>query len=133
MSVIMTLDLMIEHVRQLNVSGLMDGTQRKHLLVQTGQLLALLEGGCPHCMNTPTADLELVSCGAWCTICGKNFGWYCPDSPDHTCYYDIIVKDSVRGIELINGEFHPASEYGLGDEDGGEEWCIFCGHPDERK
>ena len=44
------------------------------------------------------------SCGASCAICGQDFGWWCPKSPDHYCHYE-------------NGE------YG----------CDYCGEPDERK
>lgn len=41
---------------------------------------------------------------AHCDICGKDFGWWCPDSTTHICQYE---DDS--------------------------ECCIFCGQPDERK
>jgi hypothetical protein len=39
-----------------------------------------------------------------CAICGHDFGWWCPDSPDEYCHY----------------------------EDHKEE-CIYCGCPEERK
>ena len=38
-----------------------------------------------------------------CWICGKDFGWYCPDSPNHACEYSQ------------------------------EEGCIYCNQPEERK
>ena len=46
---------------------------------------------------------EFASTGAYCIVCGKDFGWWCPKSPDNHChYYD-------------------------GDE------CNYCGMPLERK
>jgi hypothetical protein len=41
---------------------------------------------------------------ARCQICGDDFGWWCPKSPNHQCDYPE-----------------------------GEEQCRFCGEPDERK
>jgi hypothetical protein len=41
-----------------------------------------------------------------CWICGKEFGWYCPDSPNHICEY--------------------SQEYY-------QEGCIYCDQPEERK
>lgn len=43
--------------------------------------------------------------GAYCEICRDYKGWYCPDSPDLICDYEI-------------GEY---------------DHCIHCGYPDERK
>jgi hypothetical protein len=43
-------------------------------------------------------------CSASCAICGQDFGWWCPKSPDHYCHYD-------------------KGDYG----------CDYCGEPDERK
>lgn len=44
-----------------------------------------------------------------CWICGKEFGWYCPDSPDHIC------------------------DYGGPDWELHSEYCIYCHQPEERK
>lgn len=42
--------------------------------------------------------------GARCKICGRDLGWYCPNSEDHVCHYTKIY------------------------------WiCDNCGMPDERK
>lgn len=43
---------------------------------------------------------------AVCTICRKNFGWYCPTSPDKLCNYD---------------------------PPGNSDDCNYCHQPDERK
>ena len=66
---------------------------------------------------------------AVCEICQKRFSWYCPDSPDHLCYY-FVEKGNV--VTLSNGEVISApsthdSEYESYD------WCMFCGDPEERK
>ena len=45
-----------------------------------------------------------ASTGAYCFVCGRSFGWWCPSSPDHLCHY----------------EDH-------------NEFCKYCGMPDERK
>lgn len=47
------------------------------------------------------------SFSAYCAICDKNFGWWCPDSPTHYCEYD------------------PTNFQG--------EWCKWCRNPEERK
>jgi len=48
-----------------------------------------------------------------CWICGKEFGWYCPDSPKHICEYRLI-KD-FNGVEYY------------------DESCTYCHQPGERK
>jgi len=45
------------------------------------------------------------SSSAVCAICFRDFGWWCPDSPDHLCKYDWDVGEG----------------------------CLFCGDPEERK
>ena len=71
----------------------------------------------------------------YCEEC-KNYvgdGWWCPDSPDHHCYY-FSVGNFVTGryIELRNGEkfyLHKAHNHNHETDD----CCLFCGAPDERK
>ena len=41
---------------------------------------------------------------AVCAKCGKDFGWWCPKSPDHCCHYSKSYDS-----------------------------CDFCGEPEERK
>ncbi len=50
---------------------------------------------------------EIIEKGmsAECLVCRNSFGWFCPDSVDGICEYDM--------------------EHG--------EWCIHCGDPEERK
>lgn len=45
-----------------------------------------------------------------CWICGKEFGWYCPDSPDHICDY---YHEDLKGFY--------------------QDDCIYCHQPKERK
>jgi hypothetical protein len=63
-----------------------------------------LESHCPHSVleiHKWREETGIVRC----SICNKDFGWWCPESLDHYCHYD--------------------------DEHG--EYCIYCGVPDERK
>ena len=41
---------------------------------------------------------------AECSVCGRDFDWWCPESPNHVCRYSES-----------------------------EDWCDFCGQPLERK
>jgi len=73
-----------------------------------------------------------MSVGAWCKGCGVSFGWRCRYSPDGVCHYDSFPKDGKQHIRLINDDLWPLpEEYDPENESG--DWCIFCGHPEERK
>lgn len=66
-----------------------------------------------------------------CRICQRSFGWYCPASPDHKCYY---YSDDHRGktVTLMDGtvvELHNSYDPRYESDD----WCLFCRQPDERK
>jgi hypothetical protein len=37
--------------------------------------------------------------GAKCLVCGKNFGWWCPNSPTHYCEYDDEFNESCKYCE----------------------------------
>lgn len=62
---------------------------------------------------------------AECEGCDTQFGWYCPDSPDHVCHY--FTENS--NVELMTGELiiSPPHKYETYD------CCLYCGHPGERK
>ena len=32
-----------------------------------------------------------ASTWAYCAVCGKDFGWWCPKSPDHLCHYEVGI------------------------------------------
>lgn len=68
--------------------------------------------------------------GADCKVCGEDLGWYCPESPDHTCYY---YTNSHGTITLRNGK-----EVQVPDPDHNVKYetyddCLFCHQPEERK
>ena len=71
--------------------------------------------------------------GAYCENCGQDHGWYCPDSPDHTChYYSQMDENGERFVQLIDGSKHFLGLEHL------QRWetydcCLFCGEPEERK
>lgn len=77
---------------------------------------------------------------AHCIICRSYFGWRCPDSPDGAChYYTNCDADSskVGGpyyVVLINREEYIIENYEYSDAvNESDDWCIFCGAPQERK
>jgi len=100
-----------------------------------------MERLCPHLIiATGTGQ------GARCEICGKHFGWLCPESPDRVCHYDAwrsIDDDGPWWVwRDIHEHKHPVPEekvkkYIRPNEDmpyySDEDCCIFCGHPEERK
>lgn len=137
------------------------------LLIPLEKKLALLIQTCPHNMvcgdcgtNDATCPHDLVfgHSHPMCTICdfGKNYedltGWYCPDSPDHTCYYqsecdlkygffetwkNLTAEEkesrlNQRYVTLLTGLKHMLpSDHDWRHES--DDWCIFCGAPEERK
>ena len=73
-------------------------------------------------------DDEWMSENAKCLICGGYHGWRCKESPDGVCHY--FSKDGK--VQLLgNRECDvPIDHDGSGESD---DWCIFCGMPEERK
>ena len=67
---------------------------------------------------------------ALCAICNKNFGWYCPKSPDSTCHYFPIYGTDI--VLLENGTTAPIPD-GAKGQPRSYDWCMFCGDPEERK
>jgi hypothetical protein len=93
--------------------------------------LSELIGQCNHSNAVIFNNQQALDGGyasAICTVCNRNFGWYCPDSPDHVCHY--YSQDGK--ITLVDGTEIPVPEGHdkIGESD---DWCIFCGEPDERK
>ena len=62
-----------------------------------------LKKGCDH------SQVIQVGEGVDCATCGKDLGWWCPESPNHQCDYH--------------------------QDDGSYDWdcCRHCGQPEERK
>lgn len=61
---------------------------------------------------------------AVCEICGERFKWWCPESPDHICYYFSTDGE----VELIDGTTVKKSSPNENLDE-----CLFCGKPEERK
>ena len=74
---------------------------------------------------------------AVCEDCGTWFGWWCPDSPDHTCHYHSYEIEAylltARAVELIDGDEHIFYDYKGDPQYETDDECLFCGDPDERK
>ena len=68
-----------------------------------------------------------------CVKCNEYMdGWFCPSSPDHTCHYYSSGEKGNCYVVIRGGEKHRLKKsYDNSNEE--EDWCIFCGHPEERK
>jgi hypothetical protein len=110
-------------------------------LEDTREQLKKMEATCPHVIiATGTGQ------GAMCEICGKRFGWRCPESPDRVCHYnawrsidengswwvwrDIFEHKHKVPREKIKRYIRPNEDMPYYFD---EDCCIFCGHPSERK
>ena len=99
------------------------------------ELHKLLEG-CEHRFR-PLSEEELadlwMSTGAWCDVCHYSFGWRCKISPDSVCHY-FSVDQGGKLSPQIDGDpvTFPQGEYG-GPDSESDDWCLFCGMPEERK
>lgn len=58
------------------------------------------------------SSIKKVHDSAKCDVCGKDYGWWCPDSPNHVCDYEHKDK------------------HGTYDD---EDDCKYCHSPEERK
>lgn len=76
----------------------------KHYIKVMHNALAYVNSAMSQLRRTCEHHIVRDEDSAVCQICGEDFGWWCPESPDHKCEYPD-----------------------------GEEVCRFCGQPDERK
>lgn len=78
--------------------------------------------------NSCKHKIKNLSDSACCTLCDRNFGWYCSESKDKCCHY---FSDKGK-VELITGELVDVPRH---HDQYGENYdeCIFCGDPEERK
>ena len=79
-------------------------------------------------------DDEWMSEIANCVICGTSHGWRCKKSPDGVCHY-FSNNGKVQLTGNRECDVPQKDEYGedYDAENESDDWCIFCGHPDERK
>ncbi len=81
--------------------------------------------------------IELKFDQAWCGDCNQYFGWWCPDSPDNTCYYHTYEVDAYlltsRMVTLIDGTEHILRDYEGDPKYESDDDCVFCHDPEERK
>lgn len=87
---------------------------------------------CPHKFRELTKkelNDEWMSESAECTICKSHFGWRCKVSPDQVCHY--FTGDDGKVVLLDGSKVDPVEKIEKRDET--DDWCLFCGHPEERK
>lgn len=80
----------------------------------------------------PTEFIEQRGMSAFCSICGRSYGWYCPDSPDHVCHpeYELDEENGKFTLKLHNGKTYQMTarwQQTYGND------CVFCNQPEERK
>lgn len=96
-------------------------------IAQVEALAYRLKESCPH-------RIGRLRDSAKCAICDRHFGWWCPDSPDSVCHYypDFGVAMKEPKIILVDKTIIsvPADK---ADDNYSDDWCIFCGSPEERK
>jgi hypothetical protein len=115
-----------------------------------------LKDTCPHqivCQVCKTTNKECLTSpwpfghlGAVCAVCGlgadfgRDLGWFCPDSPDHICYYHSVIPDYPysglpyrRAVILRTTEEFFLLPQSHDPHDESDDWCIFCKQPEERK
>ncbi len=103
--------------------------ERKKKLKELREEVSRLKKECPHEVAAIKKPNKFGCYGAAiCMGCGEDFGWYCPDSPDHVCHYYSRkgMVDLLDNSQVHVPESHD-SKYETDDS------CIFCGHPEERK
>ena len=89
-----------------------------------------LRENCKHKVLVKQPDASGHYGSAECEGCDSDFGWYCPDSPDHRCHYWMDTENGQNSVLLLDGTRH---ELPAETEEPCYDWCLFCGHPEERK
>ena len=106
----------------------MTPAERRTRLTELYAEIRKLKAECPH--DIPPQEPDENGYGvAYCEGCGQHFGWYCPSSPDRICHY--YSQDGMV-VDIHNNQVMPVPE-GYSNEYESPDYCIFCGHPDERK
>jgi hypothetical protein len=105
--------------------------ERKQRLVELSEYVNeyyQILGTCPHQVKR-----GLDSDSAICEICGRRTGWWCPKSPDNMCYYfsENINGIYIHKVRLADGTLVDVPE-GHNPDNESDDWCIFCGLPNER-
>jgi hypothetical protein len=87
----------------------------------------VLRSICPHTYYKRSGDSRS------CLECNERLGgWWCDKSPDNSCYYFSEMKNGKCVVELDNKtEFILPDDHDYENED--EDWCLFCGEPEEIK
>ena len=121
-----------------NIAQRVELTMLRKKMVEIQQKIAKIETNCKHVIVEVGAEPKYGWNGsAVCEDCNTSFGWWCPTSPDHTCYYYtheaagylltsrfIVLRD---GTDFILRDYKGDPEYENDDD------CVFCHEPDERK
>ncbi len=104
------------------------GTCMKHLLLppMTDELRDGLRKGSPWTWKYDYAS---------CDVCKQSFGYRCPgkDSPDEVCHYFTEDQDGKNMVLLSNGEYVEYTDPEHSPDHESDDYCLYCGSPQERK
>jgi len=97
--------------------------ERKNRVDELREELYRLIAECRHeLLSAQTCSIAV------CPTCDKDFGWFCEKSPDGVCHYYTINGK----VELLNGTLIDQPK-GHDPDNESDDWCIYCGMPEERK
>jgi len=83
---------------------------------------------CVHKIMKPKHSFDNM---AICSECDKEFGFYCPDSPDHICHYYHTRDNGIDYICILSGERYVlSSDHTPMAKD--YDVCMFCHLPKSR-
>lgn len=135
------------HLREVIVASLQDQhpdrfsrlslKERGAYIHTAGALMHRLIETCPHDLS----DIERPRTGGvYCPICRKEFGWWCPKSPDHVCHYfaqrETVGEGTAVSVPLLVELMDGSKVVAPAGADPGymtSDCCLYCGEPEERK
>ena len=122
----------------MNISQRVTLKMLRDELMKIQQKIGHIESNCKHKLVQTHANPKYNDEGsARCEDCDRDFGWWCPKSPDNSCHYQTYEIEGFlltgRAVELIDGTEHIIYNYDLDPEYENDDDCLFCHDPDERK
>lgn len=107
-------------------------------LAEIQQKIGEIKRNCKHIIIEVGAEPQYGWHGsALCEDCDVDFGWWCPNSPDHVCHYITHEIEgyllTARAVELVDGTEHIIHDYQGDPEYENYDNCVFCHDPDERE
>jgi hypothetical protein len=100
----------------------MELDERKQRITALEREIGELKASCPHRLSGKDS--------LRCDVCGRGFGWRCPESPDGVCHY---YTEEDGKIHLIDGRKVDVPDKDHDPQYETDDSCLFCREPSERK